>query len=1103
MPKLKSKKLSHGSDPSAEIKGLRDYWNFEKEAYKNVEIGSGVQKFTKMLFNSSIFGLREGKLETKIEERNREYICEKGKKGRRADMIIYIDRDIRIPVEVEKYSRIDDGRVQIIQYQVDWEKHYGILTDGYTWRFYNNNTYREFNLDVIFNDTQTFTLFWEDYIKSENYYINYFESKNDKYPEKKIINLNVEENRERFFNDITDLIRRFAKKTKLEGYFDDIEKGERNKKALEISYAYIIQFILYKTLVDNRFNDFDQDYKKVDKAMLRYLCERNYGKMLNIIEGITSNITKDIYRPFREEQSFIDEKLRTILRKLENSLSDVAPWLDIFVFIKSYNFANVRNEIFGYVYENYLKVIHGDEDKGQYFTDPSIVNFMLDEIGYTKDKIVDSHKNISSENSLSIIDPACGSGTFLYSAVDRLMDALPQENANQSKYIEQLINQHVFGLDIAEFPLYLAEMSMIMRLLPIIINEKYNSPIEKKIKLFETTDSIAEFINDDLDSGDTLISFMRDEKDLKECKDSIKNNQIPRRRFDYVIGNPPYISYNRCCRQKLAITQLIKNKEARLNDIYGSNLHSVPERRKVYSPKPNLYAFFIALGIGLLKENGKLCYIIPQTVLVDNDLDVIRYHLSTFVTIEKIITFRGKMFINRGISQSEEVVTSSLIFVIKNTPPSDNHNVELIHYTESEKDISLCLDNIRKGKKISKKKISQLKLRENIYNWNFYFKDEDFIDFYDKYRSKNEDFSLYYDHNKAREYFGDKFFIDGGTNIQKKDIIFDEVDNPKDYYKIPSFKARGHCIDTDGYYPKNTKIKIAQGSQGLKACEPRYKIMWKYINFDGFYYIEGEDILPIYQQFSIASNNKKEILYLLSILGSTLMQSILHNLLKIENEDRLNLLMGVTSIKELIRVPVITDENRLIKDKLIKLSGDLLDLEKNTLSDHVDFSRVLIQKFNDAKIRGNNLVLISEDSEVMLPINSKTLSVVRAFEAIKKSKKGMTLSALKKMPVIDKWQQSYLKREMDNLIYQLYQMSNKEIDLIEKNKDPEEEFYAFMIEFLKAKTRVQKRDLIQNRTKQQLNLIIRGMDSYEESGISLSEKEQDDIRNVRRLLKES
>ena len=96
---------------------------------------------------------------------------------------------------------------------------------------------------------------------------------------------------------------------------------------------------------------------------------------------------------------------------------------------------------------------------------------MTQEIGYTKDKIKKKDKD-----KLSIIDASCGAGTFLYSAVDRLIDSFGGGTKEQAKHIAGLIDKNIFGLDIAEFPLYLAEMNILMRMLPLIVNDSYENP---------------------------------------------------------------------------------------------------------------------------------------------------------------------------------------------------------------------------------------------------------------------------------------------------------------------------------------------------------------------------------------------------------------------------------------------------------------------------------------------------------------------------------------------------------------------------------------------------------------------------------------------------
>ncbi len=590
---------------SKTIPQLQTMWNKERESYKIQEVGSGVQRFVKEVLKSEeVFDLSEGELATKELLRKNEFLEEKAKKNKRADIIIYIDSDIVIPVEIERFGNIEAGEKQLFEYQHVWDKKYGVLTDGYVWRFYNNKLrMKTFTLEDILDDTATFVDFWKEYVQPKNYYLNFFEKLGQL--ELIVDDVSVGDTIQDFFQDITTLIKSFQHKLGIKGYFETVHgKSKSVKMATEITYAYIIQFILYKTLADNDFADFRSDFDDRLKRIHHGLQNESYGDILTTIRAISKGISKNIYKPFSREQEFINRTLDIIADKPTNQLADVTPWLDIFVFVKRYSFANVRNDIFGYVYENYLKELYEDEKKGQYFTDPLVVNFMLEQVGYTAKEIRNRIK-AGELDKLSIVDPACGSGTFLYRATDEIVKSFSTITDETSKQVEEIITSNVFGLDVEEFPLYLAEMNILMRMLPLIMGEKYNNPLEKKIKVFWTQDSIAEFIGSDLITlgkqisfSDAIIkpkleSFMRTEEDLTEVKGSMTS--IPRRRFDYVIANPPYVSYNECSKQGLKIFDLIKNKkkqqQVQLNDIFGVNLHSIPDNRKKYAPKPNLYAF--------------------------------------------------------------------------------------------------------------------------------------------------------------------------------------------------------------------------------------------------------------------------------------------------------------------------------------------------------------------------------------------------------------------------------------------------------------------------------------------------------------------------------
>jgi len=1025
------------------IRELKNKWNKEKEMYKIQEVGSGVQIFVKDILQSEdVFALRKGLKSTVLEKRKNEFLEEeRTKEQRKADIVIYISSDIIIPVEIEKYQNIEAGTKQLLNYQADLNKKYGILTDGFTWRFYNNNIFREFNLNQILDETELFLEFWKEYIKPEFYYLLFFEPFGQLQLIKQEI-LPVEQNRQMFFEDITKLIKGFKNKLQVEGYFNGLDKKTKIKMAVEITYAYIIQFILYKTLVDNDFGSFRKQFEDIVEAIHKFLKEKRYKEILGIIDGISAQISKNIYRPFAKEQEFINQKLLQLYRSVENKLSDVSPWLDIFVFIKKYNFANIENEIFGYIYENYLKELYAEEKKGQYFTDPAVVNFMLQQIGFTPEEIEKKYK--TEKNSISLIDPACGSGTFLYSAVNQIIKAFGDHSEEKSKQIEEIVNNNIFGLDIEEFPLYLAEMNILMRLLSLIISEKYNNPVDKKIKVFLTKDSIAEFRNTalantmhdfevrgrqhslfkELDLGYT--SYVREESDLEEMKKSLEERpQIPRRRFDYVIGNPPYIGYNECSKQRVLIFELMKQGKASLNNIYGINLHSIPNNQKKYAPKPNLYAFFIALGIALLKDKGKLCYIIPQTILTAGDLDVLRYHLSKFTTIEKIITFSGKMFIGRGLKQDKPVATSSLIFVLNRKMPSTLHQVEIINYKDPNDTIEETLQNILVGKKISKKKILQNKLFQNVANWNFIKQSKKFLDFYEDYQKNTQDISIYYEHILAEQKFGNRFYFDGGGNILEDKITNNKIDAYEIFdYKNNDYARFAITTGSGKYYPKNEKITFPQGSQGIRVFQQQYKVIWRTKDAPKFQFCDKEILLVSNQSLTISSNNKREILFLLSLLNSPLNRLILENNLLQEQEHAF--LLPIKAIKEYVRVPKINENNQSVKEEIIKYTEELLKLEEKKLSDFVDFSRVMLQKFDKVSVESNDLILEKDDEKIKLAIKENQNLVKKSLnerydkQMIELEKQKISLSELKDLPIIDYEKQQKIKDYIDDLVFALY-----------------------------------------------------------------------------------
>ncbi len=248
---------------------LKTLWQAEREEYKRSEVGTGVQRFVwEMLKSEDFFALSHGLKSTPGHRRRAEFHLEERHKNGQADAVIFMDSDVVIPVEVERFEKAHKGEWQILTYRTAFDKKYGILTDGYEWRFYYgeiaNELYFRFTLQQMFANPERFRTFWEEYVKPANYYLAFFEEVGQRkfafHDEAK----SVDKYRYRFFEDVTEIIRKLKDKLLNAGYFKSLggtteeDEKKRNKKATEIAYSYLIQFILYKTLVDNGFPSFER-----------------------------------------------------------------------------------------------------------------------------------------------------------------------------------------------------------------------------------------------------------------------------------------------------------------------------------------------------------------------------------------------------------------------------------------------------------------------------------------------------------------------------------------------------------------------------------------------------------------------------------------------------------------------------------------------------------------------------------------------------------------------------------------------------------------------------------------------------------------------------
>lgn len=161
--------------------------------------------------------------------------------------------------------------------------------------------------------------------------------------------------------------------------------------------------------------------------------------------------------------------------------------------------------------------------------------------------------NVRNIDSIKIIDPSCGCGIFLISAIEII-----KQQTNKS--IKEILKNQIFGLDISE-----ANTERVKILLKII--GLMNS----------------EIIND----SDINIC----------CADSLKENwnNIFNAQFNYIIGNPPYVNPHSLSKEQ---SRFLKQNFQTTN-------------KGVF----NIFYAFIEQSMKFINKSGKVSFIVPNNFL--------------------------------------------------------------------------------------------------------------------------------------------------------------------------------------------------------------------------------------------------------------------------------------------------------------------------------------------------------------------------------------------------------------------------------------------------------------------------------------------------------
>ncbi|MBU1158599.1 MAG: N-6 DNA methylase [Candidatus Thermoplasmatota archaeon] len=123
-----------------------------------------------------------------------------------------------------------------------------------------------------------------------------------------------------------------------------------------------------------------------------------------------------------------------------------------------YDFSKIAGDPLGDLYQNYFDK-ETRKALGEFYTPPEVVNYILDEVGYDGQFIL----------SKRLLDPACGSGTFVVEALRRYLHAMEQRAKDRGwgEVLKNLCNEyHIVGFDIHPFATIMAQIHFMLVLIP-------------------------------------------------------------------------------------------------------------------------------------------------------------------------------------------------------------------------------------------------------------------------------------------------------------------------------------------------------------------------------------------------------------------------------------------------------------------------------------------------------------------------------------------------------------------------------------------------------------------------------------------------------------
>lgn len=292
-----------------------------------------------------------------------------------------------------------------------------------------------------------------------------------------------------------------------------------------------------------------------------------------------------------------------------------------------YDFSAISTDVLGGIYEQYLGYVQGKAQKnekkqskrksqGIYYTPKYVVEYLIEQ---TLGEVLKKAKAKDIPN-IKILDPACGSGSFLISAYDKMLEAKTKLDKQTGLFDRfEILKNNIYGVDLDEQAIEIAQLNLLLRVL------------SQRTKLPTLSHNIR--IGNSLVEGETeKLQEIFCDKWLEQRAFNWKqefSEVFENEGFSVIIGNPPYGA------------QLSKQQQ----DYF---------KKEFDIGSTDTAILFIKQAFDLLEKNGRMGFIVPKAFCFASNWQKIRDYIEDY--IETIIDC-GKVW--------KEVKLEQVVFIIK------------------------------------------------------------------------------------------------------------------------------------------------------------------------------------------------------------------------------------------------------------------------------------------------------------------------------------------------------------------------------------------------------------------------------------------------------